>query len=160
MLSVNCKPWLIIRGRGFSRIWRAVALATMLSCVLQGHSATASGLLDALAAYDLGRSGKLTLVDVRGSGERAAHGIPIRAIWIEWRGMEQSSAFIEALKAVQPDLSAPVAFICSVGHRSGQAARLAEREGFRQVFDIAEGVNGSAIGPGWRLWGLPLEASR
>lgn len=155
----NQARWLLKRS-SILRLGRAVVIAIVLSCMLQVRVGRTSELLDALAANDLSLSGRLTLIDVRTASERAAHGTPIKSIWIEWKGMEQSSAFIEALKVAQPDPAAPVAFICSVGHRSGQAARLAGREGYRQAFDIAEGVNGSAIGPGWKLWGLPLEIGR
>lgn len=156
----HAKRWILTKGNIFSQTWRVALRAILLSCVLQVGAVRASELLDALAANDLNSKGKLTLIDVRTADERAVFGVPKKSIWIEWKGVEHSNAFVASLKAAQPDLSGPVAFICSVGHRSGQAARLAEREGYRKVFDVAEGVNGSTIGPGWRLWGLPLEVSR
>lgn len=135
-------------------------IAALVGFLLGTAGGAAADVLDALKAKSLIDGGKLTLIDLRTPDERAAHGVPKGSIWIEWRGVEQGAAFIQALKTAQPDTSVPVAFICSVGHRSGQAARLAQREGYRQVFDISEGVNGSVLGPGWKLWGLPLEAGR
>ena len=146
-------------GLGY-RTWRVALLAGFLLNAANTSDGKASELLDALKANSLIESGKLTLIDLRTSDERAAHGVPKGSIWIEWRGAEQSAAFAQSLKTAQPDTSVPVAFICSVGHRSGQAARLAEREGYRQVFDVSEGVNGGVMGPGWKLWGLPLETGR
>lgn len=143
-----------------SRLWQVVALAGLLFGTAYVRDARAVDLVDALQAKSLLDDSNLTLVDVRTADERAAHGIPQGSIWIEWRGAESAAAFIEALQAAAPDRSRALAFICSVGHRSGQAARLAERDGYRRVFDVTEGVNGSVLGPGWRLWGLPLVAGR
>lgn len=144
-----------------SWVRRARGLAAVLLLIAAGaRGAVSADTMDALKANGLAGAGKLTLVDVRTAAERSSYGVPKGSIWIEWQGPEQGAAFVEALRTVQPDAAAPLAFICSVGHRSGQAARLAEREGYRHVFDVAEGVNGSVLGPGWRLWGLPLETGR
>jgi rhodanese-related sulfurtransferase len=137
--------------------WWRIAFIAILVSVAGGRTAASTELLNPLAANELVSSSKLTMVDVRTAEERAVHGIPQGSIWIEWRGVTHGQLFIDALTAAQPDKSAPVAFICSVGHRSGQAARLVERSGYRQVFDIAEGVNGSMLGPGWKLWGLAMQ---
>lgn len=122
--------------------------------------AFAADTLDALRASEMVRSGKLLLVDVRTAAERAAFGIPQGAVWIEWRGAEGAQVFGETLAAAFPDRSAALAFICSVGHRSLQAARVAEGWGYSRVYDVSEGVNGAIMGPGWRAWGMPLEPQR
>ena len=136
--------------------WRIAFIAILVS-VTGVRAAACAELLNPLTANELVSSGKLAVVDLRTAEERSVPGIPQGSIWIEWRGVTEGQSFIDALTAAQPDKSAPVAFICSVGHRSGQAARLAERSGYRQVFDIAEGVNGSMLGPGWKLWGLAMQ---
>lgn len=145
-------------GIGALRIRQVAAIVGFLFGTAGSDGAAAADLLDALKATSLVDSGKLMLIDLRTPAERAAHGVPKGSIWIEWRGLEQAAAFIQSVKTAQPDTSLSLAFICSVGHRSGQAARLAEREGYRQVFDVAEGVNGGTAGPGWRAWGLPMSA--
>lgn len=119
--------------------------------------AHATEILDALQANELAAKERIILVDIRTSAERTSFGVPRKAIWVEWKGPEGAAAFIGALMVALPDRSAAIAFICSVGHRSGQAARLAERAGYGRVYDVAEGMNGAILGPGWRAWGLPVD---
>jgi len=138
------------------RMWQVAVLVGFLLGMTCIRDAQAVDLLDALKAKSLLNSSNLTLIDVRTLDERAVHGVPEGSIWIEWRGAQNEASFIRDLQTTQPDMSRPLAFICSVGHRSGLAARLAEKAGYRRVFDVAEGMNGSIPGPGWRLWGLPL----
>ena len=38
-----------------------------------------------------------------------------------------------------------------------QAMRYLEAQGFTQVFNVREGMAGSAAGPGWLRRGLPLQ---
>ncbi|MDP2795785.1 MAG: hypothetical protein Q8O25_17150 [Sulfurisoma sp.] len=42
-------------------------------------------------------------------------------------------------------------------NRTTQVARYLEAQGFTQVFNIKEGMVGSAAGPGWIRRGLPVE---
>jgi rhodanese-related sulfurtransferase len=146
-----------MRAFGAGRVGLALATA-VVGLVLDpwADPALAFETVSALKANELAQDGRLTIVDLRSASERSAFGTPIRSVWIEWRAHEQSGEFLSALRSAIPDQRSPIAFICSVGHRSALASRLAEREGYQSVMDVSEGVNGNILGPGWRLWGLPL----
>jgi len=133
------------------------SVAACVFLVVSSSSAGAGETLSALRASELVSGRALILVDVRNAEERSAFGAPKGALWVEWKGPEKSDTFGSVLSKMVPDKSAPLAFICSVGYRSSQAARVAEALGYSRVFDVAEGVNGAIIGPGWRAWGLPFE---
>jgi rhodanese-related sulfurtransferase len=47
--------------------------------------------------------------------------------------------------------------ICRTGNRTTQVQRYLEAQGFTQVFNVREGMAGSAAGPGWLRRGLPLQ---
>ena len=50
-----------------------------------------------------------------------------------------------------------VVVTCRTGNRSGQVQRYLQAQGFTQIYNIAEGMAGSAAGPGWLRRGLPLQ---
>ena len=63
----------------------------------------------------------------------------------------------DLLKLTKGDKNAPVALICRTGNRTTQVQRYLEAQGFTQVFNVREGMAGSAAGPGWLRRGLPLQ---
>ena len=72
-----------------------------------------------------------------------------------------SSGFVEdLLKQTGGDKTAPIALICRTGNRTTQVQRYLEAEGFTRVYNVKEGMAGSAAGPGWVKRGLPLEDCR
>ena len=56
------------------------------------------------------------------------------------------------------DRSAPIALICARGVRSHHAANLLRQRGFKNIYDVNEGMLGNARGSGWLRQGLPTTA--
>lgn len=97
----------------------------------------------------------IILVDVRTPAEWADTGIPAGARTVSW-GL---SDFAERmLKVAEGDKHAPLVLICRTGNRSGRAMAFLREHGFTQVSHVAEGMAGSATGPGWLARGLPVQA--
>ena len=127
-------------------------------------------------AWDLIQSDpRALLVDVRSEMEFLFIGHPAGAINIAW--IDQPDWVInphfaaEVRKLVLGGFShaggghdAPVVLICRSGKRSLEAGALLVKEGFRTVYNVAEGFEGelddhhhrSTLG-GWRFHGLPWE---
>jgi rhodanese-related sulfurtransferase len=101
-------------------------------------------------------AGKVRVIDIRTPQEWRETGVVPGASRVDfYRGPD---AFVEAvLRVVAGDRNAPIALICRTGNRTGQAQRLLRANGFTRVFDVREGMAGSAAGPGWLARGLPVE---
>ncbi len=109
----------------------------------------------------LARAGRLVLVDIRTPAEWAQTGVPAGAALVP---------LTEGPQTLRPDFVAdldrvlggardrPVALVCRTGGRTAFARRLLLTEGFKAVLDVAEGMIGSAFGPGWLARGLPVES--
>jgi rhodanese-related sulfurtransferase len=98
-------------------------------------------------------AGTLLLVDIRRPDEWAATGSAEGAARLDMR----EPGFIDALAAAAGgDRGRPIALICAAGVRSARMAARLRAAGFTQVFDVPEGMRGSAAGPGWLARGLPL----
>jgi rhodanese-related sulfurtransferase len=108
---------------------------------------------DALAAA---QAGKLRLIDIRTPQEWRETGVAPGAGRVDfYRGPE---ALVSAvLEMVGGDKDAPIALICRTGNRTTHAQRFLLGQGFTQVFNVKEGMSGSAAGPGWLKRGLPVE---
>jgi rhodanese-related sulfurtransferase len=125
----------------------------------------ATGL--ALAAPDLAApdaaaavaAGKLTLIDIRTPPEWKETGVAQGARRINMLHPQGAPGFAEQLLGeVKGDKNAPIALICRTGNRTTQVQRYLQSVGFTQVYNIKEGMAGSAAGPGWLKRGLPVEA--
>jgi rhodanese-related sulfurtransferase len=55
------------------------------------------------------------------------------------------------------DKNKPIALICHSGSRTSHAQKFLQSQGFTQVYNVREGMAGSAAGPGWIRRGLPVE---
>lgn len=106
---------------------------------------------DALAAS---RASQVTLIDVRTPAEWQQTGVPQGAARID---MSQAGFLEAVLKQTKGDKSAPLALICRTGNRSTQVQSYLEAQGFTHVFNVKEGMSGSAAGPGWLRRSLPLQ---
>lgn len=95
----------------------------------------------------------IVLVDVRTPVEWGDTGIPAPAHTASWG---QPDFAEQVLKIAQGDKHAPVVLICRTGNRSGRALAFLRDRGFSQVRHVAEGMAGSAAGPGWLARGLPV----
>ena len=119
---------------------------------------------------------RAVLIDVRSNMEYLFVGHPVGAVhvpWIDEPDWVVNPHFVTEVRKVllggictpqrQGDC-APVILICRSGKRSLEAGRLLLKEGFRQVYHVAEGFEGeldehhhrSTLG-GWRFHGLPWE---
>lgn len=132
-------------------------IATLLLIALLGGPAGAADELSLGAAEALRRveAGELTLIDIRRPDEWRQTGLPRGAVGIDMRRPD----FVEAvLRQVGGDRDAAIAIICRTGNRTARVQRLLREQGFSRVYNLSEGMAGSAAGPGWLRQGLPVEA--
>ena len=137
---------------------RRQALASLVACIAVPALA-ASGLEltppDALAQV---KAGTLILVDIRTPPEWKQTGVAQGAALLDMQHPKGAPGFMDdLLKLTKGDRNAPVALICRTGNRSAQVQRYLEDQGFTRIFNISEGMAGSAAGPGWLRRGLPLQ---
>ena len=108
------------------------------------------------------------LVDVRSKAELDFVGRIPGVVEIEWAtypGMKPNPDFLAALQQ-QVDKEALVMFICRSGARSHNAAVVAEKAGYNEVYNVLEGFEGdkdtaehrNAVN-GWRAKKLPWKQS-
>jgi rhodanese-related sulfurtransferase len=136
-------------------------------------------------AYAQAQAGKLTLIDIRRPEEWKQTGVAKDALQInmaqgeagfvaqvtaELEGDKNAlqinmahpqgmAGFVQQVTAeLGPDRNAPIGLICRTGNRTTQMQRVLTEAGFTQVYNVKEGMAGSAAGPGWIARGLPLEA--
>ncbi len=108
-------------------------------------------------AYEAARSGKVRLIDIRTPQEWRQTGVAPGAGRMDmYRGAEPLLRGV--LQEVKGDRNAPIAIICRTGNRTTQAQKFLQQQGFTQVWNVKEGMAGSAAGPGWIRRGLPLES--
>ena len=76
--------------------------------------------------------------------------------------LEPNPDFVKAvdnlLAELKLDRTATLILYCSVGERSGRAARLLSQSGFASAYSMVDGFEGdptSKVGPGWKGSGLP-----
>ena len=111
---------------------------------------------DAAAAV---AAGKITLIDIRTPPEWKETGVAKGARRVNMLHPQGAPGFVEQLLGeVKGDRNAPIALICRTGNRTTQVQRYLQSVGFTQVYNVKEGMAGSAAGPGWLKRGLPVEA--
>jgi len=116
---------------------------------------TAGPELSAPEAHKRAQSGQLTLVDIRRPDEWRQTGVAQGAARLDMRQPD----FVDALlRQVGGNLNAPVGIICRTGNRTTQVQKALQDRGFKQVYNIREGMAGSAAGPGWIRQGLPVQS--
>lgn len=124
-----------------------------------GELGDAAGRIAADRAAALAREGRLVIVDIRTPAEWAQTGVPAGAELAPLTEAPQAvrAGFVaDIARIVEAAQGRPVALICRSGGRTAFARRLLLAEGFSRILDIAEGVAGSAFGPGWLARGLPV----
>lgn len=110
-------------------------------------------------AADAAAAGKLTLIDIRTPSEWKETGVAKGARRVNMLHPQGAQGFVEQLLGeVKGDRGAPIALICRTGNRTTQVQRYLQSVGFTQVYNVKEGMAGSAAGPGWIKRGLPLES--
>ena len=114
---------------------------------------------------------KAQLVDVRTEPEWAFVGLPDlasaakQAVLIAWQvypAMQHNDAFVDQLRQAGFTPDHHIYFLCRSGQRSMAAAQAAQEAGFPNVYNVAEGFEGSVdasghrgVKAGWKADGLP-----
>jgi rhodanese-related sulfurtransferase len=118
---------------------------------------------------------RAVMIDVRSDMEFLFVGHPIGAIhipWIDYPDWRLNANFVTEVRKLvlggvchdEPDSGVPILLICRSGKRSLEAGNSLIKEGFCQVYNVAEGFEGdlddhhhrSSRG-GWRFHDLPWE---
>jgi rhodanese-related sulfurtransferase len=103
------------------------------------------------------QAGRVKVIDIRTPGEWRQTGVVPGAGRVDfYRGPEVLLAAV--LDMVEGDRSKPIALICRTGNRTTHAQRFLQAHGFTRVYNVKEGMAGSAAGPGWLRRKLPVEA--
>ena len=126
---------------------------------LLAFSAHAEPDLSAPEAAAQVQSGKLILIDIRTPPEWKETGVAKGAKQVNMLHPQGAQGFTNALlEQVKGNKDAPIALICRTGNRTTQVQRYLQSVGFTQVYNVKEGMAGSAAGPGWIKRGLPVDA--
>ncbi len=129
------------------------ALLTAFCLVGPAHAEPDLSAPQTLAAA---QAGKLVLIDIRTPAEWRETGVAPGAGRVDfYRGPDVLVPYL--LQQVKGDRNAPIALICRTGNRTTQAQKYLKSIGFTQVYNVKEGMKGSAAGPGWLKRGLPVE---
>lgn len=126
-----------------------------------------AGILTPQAAWDLVRTGRAILLDVRTVEERSYVGrVPgsLNVAWATGTAMNRNPHFVRQVQQQIPDKAATVVLLCRSGKRSASAAEALTKAGYSRVFNIGEGFEGNlnaegrrGTADGWRFRGLPWE---
>ncbi|HNH36420.1 MAG TPA: rhodanese-like domain-containing protein [Rhodocyclaceae bacterium] len=141
------------------RLFRYEAcLAALAGALLLSAPARAVTDIAAPEAFAAAESGQMTLVDIRTPPEWRETGVGKGVRRLDMLHPGGAQGFMaDLLKQVGGDRNAPIALICRTGNRTTQVARYLEAQGFTRIYNIKEGMAGSAAGPGWLRRGLPVE---
>lgn len=139
----------------FQKLHQFVFAAALLAAGL----AHAVPDLAAPEAAEAATTGKLTLIDIRTPPEWKETGVAKGAKRVNMLHPQGAQGFVEQLLGeVKGDRNAPIALICRTGNRTTQVQRYLQSVGFTQVYNVKEGMAGSAAGPGWLKRGLPVDS--
>ena len=135
-------------------------LKNLIPCaaILLALSAHAEPDLSAPEAAARAQSGKLILIDIRTPPEWKETGVARGARQVNMIHPQGAKGFTDQLMGeLKGDKNTPIALICRTGNRTTQVQRYLQSVGFTQVYNVKEGMAGSAAGPGWIRRGLPVE---
>jgi len=131
------------------------SLAVLLAALFLAAPVHAAPDLSAPEALAAAQAGKLKLIDIRTPAEWRETGVAPGAGRVDfYRGPDVLVPYL--LQQVKGDRNAPIALICRTGNRTTQAQKYLQSIGFTQVYNVKEGMKGSAAGPGWLKRGLPV----
>lgn len=117
--------------------------------------------LSAPEARELADGGKLTIIDIRTPKEWRQTGVADGVLRIDMRHPGGPEGFAaELLHRLGGDRHAPIGLICRTGNRTTQVQSYLLSRGFTKVYNIREGMAGSAAGPGWLRRKLPVSACK
>jgi len=139
------------------RLFVATATALMLLSIT-ACSQDSGPVLAAPEAFAQAQAGKLTLIDIRRPDEWRQTGVAKDAVRINMAHPQGPAGFVQQVEAeLGGDRNAPIGLICRTGNRTTHMQQALREAGFTQVYNIKEGMVGSAAGPGWIARGLPVE---
>ncbi|HBU28329.1 MAG: sulfurtransferase [Thiobacillus sp. GWE1_62_9] len=139
------------------RLFVATATALMLLSI-HACSRDSGPALAAPEAFAQAQAGKLTLIDIRRPDEWRQTGVAKNALRINMAHPQGASGFVQQVATeVGGDRNTPIGLICRTGNRTSHMQHALREAGFTQVYNIKEGMVGSAAGPGWIARGLPVE---
>jgi rhodanese-related sulfurtransferase len=142
------------------RLSVAAAAAFMLLSI-NACSRETGPTLTAPEAHQQAQAGQLTLIDIRRPDEWRQTGVAEGAVRINMVHPQGPSGFVQQVAAeVGGNKDAPIGLICRTGNRTTRMQRALQEAGFTRVYNIKEGMVGSAAGPGWIARGLPVEPCR
>jgi rhodanese-related sulfurtransferase len=143
-----------------TRALRALAALSTLAWIAAGPApALAESILSAPEAYAAAAAGRLVIIDIRTPEEWRETGVAKGAARIDMLHPGGPQGFAgEVLRQVGGDRGAPIALICRTGNRTTRVGKALEQMGFTRVYNVKEGMIGSAAGPGWLRRGLPVES--
>lgn len=136
----------------------AFMVLSLVSFFVPWAAQAAGETLTAPEAQAAAAAGRLTIIDIRTPPEWRQTGVAQGASLIDMRHPQGAQGFLrDVLQRVGGDRNAPIGLICRTGNRTTQVQKFLEAQGFTQVYNIKEGMAGSAAGPGWLRRGLPVE---
>lgn len=142
----------------FPHLHQSQALGLFAALLFASCLADAGPILSATEVHDQVKAGTITLIDIRTPGEWRQTGVAAGAVRIDMLTPKPPQGFVdELLTQVKGDRNAPIALICRTGNRTTTLQRILEAQGFTRVYNVKEGMAGSAAGPGWIKRGLPID---
>ncbi len=136
---------------------KLLLIGTLLILPLAAGDSHAEPDLSAPDAFAAASAGKVRLIDIRTPPEWHQTGVAPGAGRIDFhRGPE--ALLNSVLQLVGGDKNAPIALICRTGNRTSHAQKFLQAQGFTRVYNVKEGMAGSAAGPGWLKRDLPVES--
>jgi rhodanese-related sulfurtransferase len=134
-------------------------LAALLLMFSIAMPASAGPELTAPEALAAAQTGKVRLIDIRTPAEWRETGTAPGAGRVDfYRGPQHVLQYLD--QETQGDKNAPIALICRTGNRTSQLQKYLQHLGYKQVWNVKEGMQGSSAGPGWLKRGLPVDACR
>ena len=135
---------------------RTLSVVIGLMMIAATQVALAAPDLTAPQALEANRAGNLTVIDIRTPKEWRQTGVVPGAGRVDFHG-GPAHLLQGVLEHTGGDRNAPIALICRTGNRTTQAQKFLQAQGFTQVYNVEEGMAGSAAGPGWLRRGLPVD---
>jgi len=127
-----------------------------LALLLAALTARAEPDIPAPQAFERSKQGSLLIIDIRTPEEWRETGVIPGARRVDfYRG--PGALLKSVLEMVDGNRNAPIALVCHSGSRTIQAQKYLQSQGFTQVYNLKEGMGGSAAGPGWLSRQLPVE---